>query len=721
MTPLDPGGATQQAGGPLDSMARLVRRILRRPYLVLLGGMVFYVIATVTIDELRVLELQATTWDLGLYQQALWSVGHGRPLYEAADFEVAGYPSFLEVHTSFVLFAVAPVYDALPSPLTLFTLQSIVVAGAAIPLYLLSREVVGRGPIALTPPLLFLCSAAVIGSSIYDFHVEAFLPVEFFTFFLLWYRRQYAWGAAVAVVALLTMEIAPVLMATIALVFLLPSRDGLRGLLQGWRSSWGSQRLRELLRPLGAQLRWYLLDRRHQVSAALLLASIVSYYFLRFLQSFWIQPLLGLPPISPIVRAPGEGVIGASPGLLGVGLGGASVDPFGKLSFWIITYALLGLVPLLSLRGYVLAFPWWIFTVFNTNANFSIIGFQYGYIFAIPLMLSFIFGLRRLQGWWQETSTGAQRRASPVGLRRPSRGTVAVTVTALVAVNLLMSPLDPVLHDSGQGAAYQFSYEVPPGYSDVTQLVSLIPPGAVVLASDNLFPLVANNLHAYSLYWDPNQYPAFLPFSSAELPRYVLISENRDWLVPSWLDEILYSTGDYGVVGIVEETPVGGVILFESGYHGPALLLGGPVHPLWAWTPAALLADPATNLLAAPGTPYNEALWGMPGETTHLWDTPAVSLPVGNYSMDVLLAEEPMGPGAPPTNTSSVLFLHVEGFAGDPDAILYVPHSLLRGGGWTSIVLNFTIGAPAIGVQIAAYQLDPGAGIETAAVSLHPS
>ena len=65
--------------------------------------------------RVRALELQTTTWDQGIYMQSLWSTVHGRPFYEAADFETGGFSSFLQVHSAFVLYLLVPIYAALPS------------------------------------------------------------------------------------------------------------------------------------------------------------------------------------------------------------------------------------------------------------------------------------------------------------------------------------------------------------------------------------------------------------------------------------------------------------------------------------------------------------------------------------------------------------------------------------------------------------------------------
>ena len=65
------------------------------PWMILVFLVSLYTMASFVMSSLRWQELNASTFDLGLYQQSLWATSHGRPFYEAADFETSGFPTLL--------------------------------------------------------------------------------------------------------------------------------------------------------------------------------------------------------------------------------------------------------------------------------------------------------------------------------------------------------------------------------------------------------------------------------------------------------------------------------------------------------------------------------------------------------------------------------------------------------------------------------------------------
>src|SRR5580698_7690161 len=98
----------------------LAHRFVRSPRAWLAVAVVASAVLTFVLANVRLLEFDTTTWDFGIYQQSLWSASHGGPFYEAADWETGGFGSFLQVHSAFVLYLLAPVYGAFPSPELLF-------------------------------------------------------------------------------------------------------------------------------------------------------------------------------------------------------------------------------------------------------------------------------------------------------------------------------------------------------------------------------------------------------------------------------------------------------------------------------------------------------------------------------------------------------------------------------------------------------------------------
>jgi uncharacterized membrane protein len=533
-----------------------------------------YFAATVYLSESRFLNLYTTTWDLGIYQQSLWSTAHGHPFFEAADLETGGFFSFLEVHTGFVLYAIVPVYNAFPTPLTLFLLQSAIVGGAAFPLFGFTRRLTGAPWLALAAAGLYLAWLPTLAGNLYDFHLEAFLPIEILSLAYCWLRGWYAAAGGVATLAFVTMEIAPVLVFFLAAFLLI---EVLRPSVESPSSS---------PRPASpAATNWPKLERvfgsprspRRAVVVALSLmaGAVLAYETIYLVRVHWLELWLGLPPFP---AHPIGYFIGSAPTSVFVSPSYLSIGFLQKLEFWVLIFALVGFVPLLAPRALLAPAPWIVFTFFTWRTNFVVPGFQYGLIYSGPMFVAVAYGLARLPPW----AKAPARRGSSSRPTRAHRARIPVWTVGLltiVAVNLLLSPVNPlVLGAVGEGNAYYNSYERQPGFVAVQALARLVPSDATVIATDNLFPLIDNDVYAYSLFYDANPQP-YLPFNLSSLPQYVFVSSVLQTTVPPWLAAALVRPGEFQVLGQAVTVTAGTVTLYvcPSGLPGRDL----PYGPSW--------------------------------------------------------------------------------------------------------------------------------------------
>ncbi|HKT21813.1 MAG TPA: DUF2079 domain-containing protein, partial [Nitrososphaerales archaeon] len=455
----------------------------------------------------------------------------------------------------------------------------------------------------------------------YDFHVEAFVPLEYFAFMYFFQARMYSSAAGVAVVGSLTMEILPVLFFAVAVYFLAP-------LALNWLRSLKKQDLRApwtLFRRPGA-------NRSNGEGASRLLpalglaaASAAAYLGLLYLRTEWLSPLLGVPAFPQSASSLGY-VIGADPGSLGLSLGNLGVNFFGKISYWLLIYGLLLFVPLLSPRALLLALPWQAFTLLSSPDTFVELGFQYGFIAIPPLLVGFAQGLvridvsdlRRFIGW---SSPPAPLRPGRWTLRRNVDSVVALPVLVLVGFNLLASPLNPALQFAGLGSAYRISFEPTAGSPAILELAGMVPANASVVASDNLFPLVANDLNAYSFLWMPDP-TLYLPFNSTNPPGYVFISESRLGAITPWITVLLYQSSVYGLRGAVWSSTIGAVLLFEKGFHGQPLYLDFPPPTRTLIPTSSLLLGPLGFYASDPQSPSGVAIHMLPGLAGEVWQGP---------------------------------------------------------------------------------------------------
>ncbi|MCK4433879.1 DUF2079 domain-containing protein [Candidatus Bathyarchaeota archaeon] len=153
-----------------------------------LGEMLVYVFIaayTVVFSYYTILKynaFRAYAWDLGIFNQALWTTLHdGKLFHYTVELFVNPSGNFFGSHFSPILFLVLPPYYLHPAPETLLIFQSFILALGALPLYYFTRETLNHRTAAVAFALTYLIYPPLHGVNWFDFHVQAFLPVLFFS------------------------------------------------------------------------------------------------------------------------------------------------------------------------------------------------------------------------------------------------------------------------------------------------------------------------------------------------------------------------------------------------------------------------------------------------------------------------------------------------------------------------------------------------------------
>ena len=132
------------------------------------------------ITILRHYGFKTRAWDLGIFTQSLWTTLNANGFfYHTSELFINPSGSFFGVHFSPILFLVLPLYWIIQTPETLLVLQSFVLALAALPIYKLAKEYAGGRIVGLTFAVAYLMFPAIHFVNLYDFHVQAFLPLFF--------------------------------------------------------------------------------------------------------------------------------------------------------------------------------------------------------------------------------------------------------------------------------------------------------------------------------------------------------------------------------------------------------------------------------------------------------------------------------------------------------------------------------------------------------------
>jgi uncharacterized membrane protein len=151
---------------------------------------------------------QTTGYDLGNYDQAMWSTLHGKPL---AMTTVKSISSRWAAHFEPILLLLVPIYAAFGFPQTLLVLQTVIVALGAVPIFLLARQRLASDLAGLAFATVYLLFPALQAALAFDFH--AVTMASAFLSFALWFlaTRRYRLLATMALLAMSCKEEIPLL------------------------------------------------------------------------------------------------------------------------------------------------------------------------------------------------------------------------------------------------------------------------------------------------------------------------------------------------------------------------------------------------------------------------------------------------------------------------------------------------------------------------------
>jgi uncharacterized membrane protein len=109
-------------------------------------------------------------YDLSVFNQGLWLISHGHGLFVT----IMGRSLFGD-HSSFILLLFAPFYSWFPEPMGLLVLQTLLLAGASVPIYLLARKHLQSARMALFIAAAYLLSPFIQQGNLDQFHPECFM------------------------------------------------------------------------------------------------------------------------------------------------------------------------------------------------------------------------------------------------------------------------------------------------------------------------------------------------------------------------------------------------------------------------------------------------------------------------------------------------------------------------------------------------------------------
>ncbi len=147
--------------------------------------------------------LGSRAFDLGIFDNTLYSALHGEPFYSTVMNGDAPV-NILSCHAEYAMLLFVPIYALYPHAETLLVIQSTLLGLAAIPLYLFARTLLRPG-VAVCVAALYLAFSPLHGANFYDFH---FLPLAVPFHFCLYYAiaARKNWLSVASVVMLFALR-----------------------------------------------------------------------------------------------------------------------------------------------------------------------------------------------------------------------------------------------------------------------------------------------------------------------------------------------------------------------------------------------------------------------------------------------------------------------------------------------------------------------------------
>ncbi len=276
-------------------------------------------------------------------------------------------------------------------------------------------------------------------------------------------------------------------------------------------------------------------------------------------------------------------------------------------------------------------------------------------------------------------------------------------VLALLLFNIFMSPVNPgnMVKSAPTNGGYSFSLGLSNLSVFVYKALQLVPPGSTIVASDNLFPFVANNLNSYSLPYSTNMV-IHLPFNSSNLPDYLLVDTSM-MFGPSYIVDNMFNATIYGIRSFIYAPSYpGSIYLFQKGYFGPTVDYRlGLFQNTFYIKPTELFTLPngVGHILPSKSGKFvnvisTENHTVLTNTSNTIWYGPYMTFPAGNYSVTFSLMSGSFGYNLDPR--VPLIYIDSSSIVGSSPLLISKTlfASQLSRVEWTNVTCNITLSKP---------------------------
>ena len=294
---------------------------------------------------------------------------------------------------------------------------------------------------------------------------------------------------------------------------------------------------------------------------------------------------------------------------------------------WLIMLLLpLFFLPIFAPRDLFLFLPWFLVAALSRYPPYYQLGWQYGAIYAPFILFAAIHGYKNL------VNASAHEKSSKVIVqyflrffKKLTSKRLSLLLLSMLLLTILLAITFPKCRQVFTGSAFADSIPIPNEHmAKLRQILSLIPDNASVLAQNNIFPHLADRVHAYV--WVPPNETYIVDYAIGDVlhPEFYMYIPNKDFRYSDLFTKI-FSSSMYGVLAEAD-----GIILLKKNYFG-APIIYEPIIKFFNYQ----------NLQTKVGKLWKEAdsvsnyvlMFDSCSPGTCLWYGPYVGLPPGLYKL----------------------------------------------------------------------------------------
>jgi uncharacterized membrane protein len=605
-------------------------------------------------------------WDLGIFNQSFWTTLYdGKLFYSTVELLVNPSGSFFGVHLSPILVILLPFYAIYSTPQTLLVVQSFILALGALPLYKLTMHVSKYRVVGFVFVLVYLLYPPLQGINWFDFHVQSFLPLFFFSAIFFYMKQNWKPYLFFIVLALMCEEHVAMIVFFVGVYVFLDNRKHLKSVIT-------ARKLKDSIflvsvTTLTLAITWYLL------------VLWVRRTFFPFDPNFTYEfnaaanwSVLGVqdPLLVPVY-------IFLYPTKAVAALG---YDFLAKIAYLLGLFGPLALRPFFSPKHILPTVPWFVLALFSNYQPYYSIFNQYPAYVLTFLFIASVFAV--------------VDKGRELDLKTIKKRLLVILLCSLIAFSIV-SPLSPVVSViyPDRGLAIATRHE-----ELVNEILEFVPSTASIMTQSNLFPHVSSRICSYAI---PTIHPIwaekeaeFRDFANETLQKveYVLVDFASDSASTTIVFSLMQDNNEFGVFASAES-----IVLFKKHFSGDAIVLS-PYTARYNYQALILYTG---DWVTEPNSTSRVVLYfnGSFDYSPLFWYGPRTLLPPADYNITLRLKAD-----SPEIDMFPLLTVEVCSEDGNNVFIskTIVTNELVGRNIWTDYTISISLAAPLVDFEIRA-------------------